>query len=86
MTIRFHRDFERQYKKLSKAIKNKLQERLKIFMSDEFHPILNNHPLQGKYRGYRSINVMGDFRAIYTRRSKEIFIFVTVNTHSKLYG
>ena len=54
-------------------------------MANEFHPILNNHALSGEYEGYRSINITGDLRVLY-RREGEVVIFVTIDSHSNLYG
>jgi addiction module RelE/StbE family toxin len=85
MRIRFHKNFEKQYKKLPTEAKNKFQERLRIFLKDEFNPILNNHALKGKHQGYRSLNVRGDFRAVYKRPSKGAAIFVVIDKHSRLY-
>lgn len=85
MKVRFHKIFEKQYKKLRKREKAKVKERLALFLKDEFDPILNNHPLRGSYKGYRSINITGDLRAVYKRISQDMRIFVVLNTHSNLY-
>jgi addiction module RelE/StbE family toxin len=85
MKIVLHRDFERRYKKLKASEQRRVKERLALFLSDEFNPILNNHPLRGKYNGYRSINIAGDLRAIYKFQSPDIRIFVTLGTHHALY-
>ncbi|MEX1061506.1 MAG: type II toxin-antitoxin system mRNA interferase toxin, RelE/StbE family [Patescibacteria group bacterium] len=84
MIVRFHRNFEKQYRKLNGNQKNKFQERLKVFLYDEFNPTLNNHPLRGHYQGYRSINVTGDLRAVY-KRLKDAAVFVAIDIHSNLY-
>ena len=47
--------------------------------------ILNNHPLGGKYRDCRSIDISGDFRAIYELVEKDIAYFVILDKHSNLY-
>ena len=86
MTLRFHRTFEKQYKKLRDNEKKRLKERLALFLTDEFNPLLNNHPLRGKYQGYRSINITGDLRAVYKFQEPDMRIFVVVDTHSNLYG
>jgi len=86
MKIKFHRNFEKQYKKLKINEKNKTKERLTLLFQDEFNPILNNHPLKGKYQGYRSINVAGDLRAVYKRISTDTILFIAVDTHNNLYG
>ena len=85
MIVRFHKNFEKQYKKLKKGEKNRFKERIQVFLKDEFDPTLNNHPLRGKYKGYRSINVTGDLRAIYKRLVKSGAIFVAIDNHSNLY-
>lgn len=85
MKIRFHRGFEKRYKKLQKSRQQKVKERLSLFLKDEFDPILNNHPLQGKYKGYRSINITGDLRAIYKHFSGDTRIFVVLDTRGNLY-
>lgn len=85
MLIHFTKKFAKQYDKADLKIKNAFRSRLKLFREDSFNPSLNNHSLRGKYLGYRSINVTGDLRAIFKVVGEEI-IFVTINSHSNLYG
>lgn len=85
MIILYHKEFVKRYKKLSAKIKEIFEERLKLFIEDEFDPILNNHPLKGKYEEYRSINVTGNIRAVFKRTADEA-IFVIIDSHSNLYG
>lgn len=85
MNVRLHKNFKRRYKKLTESQKNRFKERRNLFLKDEFDPILNNHALSGKYTGYRSINVTGDLRVLYIRDG-DIVIFVTIDSHSNLYG
>ena len=85
MIARFHRNFDRQYNKLKISEKKKVQERLLLFLQNPYHPVLNNHPLKGKYLDYRSINITGDLRAINKLISDSEVIFVTVDSHSNLY-
>lgn len=80
----FHKDFTKQYEKLSKVDKDKFRERITIFLLDEFSPLLNNHSLKGKFNGYRSLNVKGDLRAIY-KKIKEDFLFVSIDNYNNLY-
>jgi len=47
--------------------------------------MLNNHPLRGEHRGYRSINVGGDLRVIYEEIDSHIAHFILIDTHSNLY-
>ncbi len=85
MVINYHKDFIKDSKRLTIRQKERLMQRLKLFGQDQFHETLNNHSLQGKYRGFRSINVTGDLRVIYKQVQDEI-IFVAIDSHSNLYG
>lgn len=85
MIVSFHKNFEKQYKKLNSKEKEKIKENISILIKNESDPILNNHPLKGKYKGYRSMNITGDLRAIYKRTEKEKVIFITIGNHSNLY-
>lgn len=83
--IILHNSFIKDYKKLSKKIKEQFKIRRNIFLGDKFSPILNNHELRGEYSGCRSINIDGNFRAIYySNGSRDIFI--RIGTHHQLYG
>ena len=85
MKIVYHRTFLRRFKKLAKKEKQKTKKQLVVFLEDEFNPILNNHPLKGKFLGYRSINITGDLRAVYKSKDKNTRVFVVIDTHSNLY-
>lgn len=85
MIFLFHKHFEKQLRKLSKRQRERVKEQLTFFLEDPFHPLLNNHSLQGKYQGYRSISIEGDLRAIYKLSDSVTSIFVAIGTHSALY-
>jgi len=86
MKIRFHKNFEKQYKGLTKRGQEKVQERLELFLENPFDLQLNNHPLRGKYTDYRSINITGDIRAVYKFISEGECVFVAIGSHSNLYS
>jgi addiction module RelE/StbE family toxin len=77
--------FDKRYSTLSKKLKRKTKERLKLFVRDPFDRILNNHQLHGEYEGYRSINVTGDMRLIYKDMGNSKYILHEIGTHSQLY-
>lgn len=85
MKIKFHRNFEKAYSKVTKGVQRKVKERIGLFIENEFNSLLNNHPLQGKYEGYRSINITSDIRAIYKKVSDTTSIFVALGSHNNLY-
>ncbi|MEK7560609.1 MAG: type II toxin-antitoxin system mRNA interferase toxin, RelE/StbE family [Patescibacteria group bacterium] len=84
--IIFHRHFEKRYAKISSAQQKQVKERLSIFARNPFDAVLQNHSLHGKYQGYRSINISGDWRAVYKFREDGAMIFVDLGTHSELYS
>lgn len=88
MIIYFHKTFVKQLKKLPGKERSQVKERLALFLENPFHELLNNHPLKGKYLGYRSINIKGDLRAIYKNAngSEEECIFALLGNHGNLYN
>lgn len=86
MLLLTNKNFDKAYSKLPQTVKAKFKQRRNIFLADEFDIILNNHSLSGRYVGFRSINITGDFRAIYYRLEQDTVIFVDIGTHSQLYG
>lgn len=78
--------FDKKTRHLPSFIREALVERLKIFIEMPYHPLLNNHALTGKWRGYRSINITGDWRAIYQPIGTDVALLVDIDTHHNLYG
>ena len=86
MRVKFSRRFEKRYNKAPKKVKKAFDSRLEIFVADKFHPTLNNHALTGRYTGYRSINITGDWRAIFQELEEGAIVYlVIIDTHSNLY-
>lgn len=86
MKVLIHKSFDKAFKRLTKSQKQKFKERKNLFMQDEFDVLLNNHVLSGKYKGYRSINITGDIRLIYKRINDQTVAFISIGSHSALYG
>lgn len=86
MKYHLHKSFVKSYRKLPKKLRKVVKEKLILFCEDLFIHELNNHALSGKYKGYRSINISGDYRAIYREIQKKEVVFVILGTHSQLYG
>ena len=84
MIIIFSKRFKKSFSKLEGRVQNKFEERLNIFSTDRFHPVLNNHSLHREYGGCRSINITGDIRAVYEDLEEGIS-FLDIGTHSQLY-
>ena len=87
MEIQYSRNFIKEFRKCPENIKNSFKIRLSVFIQDEHSPILKNHILIGKFKGYSSINITGDWRAIFkAAENNELIIFTDIGTHSKLYS
>ncbi len=82
--VELHKNFIRQYKR-QRAIQEQVDKRLALFRANPFERILNNHSLRGKYKGYRSINIAGDFRAVYEVIDERTVRFIALDTHGNLY-
>lgn len=85
MELLFHKDFLKRLKKLQPQDAQRVRERLQIFRLEPNHPILRNHSLKGKYKGYYSIDIKPDLRALYNVVSSTTVEFVLLGTHSQLY-
>ncbi len=85
MRVDYHKGFKKQFQKLSSKIREHFKHRLILFIDNPFDPVLQNHPLHGRWDGFRSINVTGDIRAIY-QEIDNINYFVAIGSHSTLYS
>ena len=84
MEVFFHKNFEKKLKKLSVKIQSQFDDRLGLFVEDKFDVVLNNHSVEKIFPGCRSINITGDYRAIF-KEEADIVIFISIGTHSELY-
>ena len=85
MQIGYSENFLKQQEKALEHVRILLKERIRIFSRDKFDGVLNNHKLMGKMKGLRSINIGGDWRALFVELSSGDVIFKAIGTHSQLY-
>lgn len=85
MDFELSKSFTKRYKKLPKDLQEKTLDRLRTFLENPYNPLLENHYLHGKYEGCRSININGDYRAIYWESPKGHASFLAIGTHAQLY-
>lgn len=89
MDVKLSKVFRKQYTRASRKVQLAFKDRLRIFEKDPRHPLLRNHLLTGEYRGFRSINITGDWRALYreqaSSRGEMLVEFILLGTHSQLY-
>lgn len=86
MRIAFSSNFDKKIRKISIKIVDKFFERLELFKVNRFNPILNNHKLHGEYEGCNSINITGNFRAVFKYFNKDQIVFLDIGTHPELYN
>lgn len=88
-SIDYSKKFDKELKKAPLETKIAFRNRLELFLEEPNHPQLNNHKLSGKLTGYRSINITGDWRALYSEyideNENKSIIFEMIGTHSQLY-
>ena len=83
--IDYSKKFLKQLKKAPLEIKIAYRRRFSMFITDPFHPLLDNHVLTGDWLGYRSINITGNLRVLY-KKDGDLVMFVKIDSHSNLYG
>lgn len=85
MNLIFHKRFEKMAAKLPSKVKQKMVERISLFTLDPIDPQLRVHALYTPYKGSFSIDITGDYRAIYELIDDETALFTHIGTHSQLY-
>lgn len=93
MKRQYDPEFIKKLKQLDVRIRKSFRERIVIFAKNPYDPQLNNHELKDEYKGYRSIDITSDYRAIYRAIYEEIVkegveqiaYFIIIGTHEELY-
>lgn len=67
------------------AMQAKFDIAFALFLKDKFAKKLNNHSVDKAFPDCRSINITGDYRAIFYE-SGDVAVFIIIGTHSELYG
>jgi mRNA interferase YafQ len=80
------KQFDKSFSKLAKGIKEKVITQLSLFVENPMDSRLRNHALSGKWSAYRSIQITGDIRAIYSVVNETVVLFIDIGSHSKLYS
>jgi len=87
MKILYLSKFKRGYRKLPKKVKNKAEEKEKIFRKDPFDKRLQTHKLHGRLNDYMAFSIGYDYRIIFDFKNgnKNIVRFYLVGKHDDLY-
>lgn len=75
-------------KKQNVRIRKSFRKAIDLFSEDPNNSTLNSHELHGIWKGFRSIDVASDWRAVYQeiKEGKDsIAYFTTLGIHKQLY-
>ncbi len=80
------KQFEKQFTKLPKRVKTNAVVVFENFVENPDDASLRNHRLIGKWKGYFSINITSDIRAVYIFLNENTVHFIAIGSHSELYS
>ena len=66
-------------------IQKRFDERVRLFVTENKHPLLQDHELSKKLKGHRAFSVTGDIRVVYYIY-KDTAYFIDIGTHNQVYG
>lgn len=87
MTIKYHREFSKNYKKriaLNPKLEFQFQNQLTKFIQNPNDPILRDHKLVGKKHELRAFSVTGNIRVVYKIVGEEVWLY-DVGSHNQVY-
>lgn len=84
MEVKFHKNFKKKFKRIPQKVQERFYERLNLFLQNKFDKMLNNHSVDKVFPNCKSINVSGDYRAIFEDQG-DVVVFIAIGTHSDLY-
>jgi mRNA interferase YafQ len=89
MRIKWSSAFKRDYKKVKRGGRHDIDSMLPaiVAMLLSFYPLdisYRDHPLHGKWEGYRECHLRPDLLLIY-RKSGEVLLLARLGSHSELF-
>lgn len=86
MLIKFHKYFEKSFKKLSPHVKKKTLLAIDKFSKNPHDKSLHNHQLKGKLAEKCAFSVTNDIRIIFQEYNNYTFIIMLdIGTHNQVY-
>lgn len=82
LTIRYTPEFQRDYRKLSVRVRERVKERGALFAEDPFHPLLRTHKLGGKLARVWSFAVDFHHRVLFEFLGEGEVLLLRVGDHS----
>src|SRR3954452_4810041 len=87
--ITFLDRFDKRLTNAPDEIQEASAQPFELFLEDPHHPQLRNHELRENFAGLRSIDVTGDWRAVFKETQsgrRKVIKFYVIGTHKELYG
>ena len=88
LEVQFSKQFDKQLRSAEENVIKAFKDALQLLLVNKYHPSLNNHLLAGRFIGYRSVNIIDEWRAIYREMYGEhgmILIFEVLGTQGELF-
>ncbi len=87
MIVKRHPRFKRNYKKRifdDHHLRQKTDERLKLFEQNPSSPLLKDHSLTGDMKGFRAFSVTGNIRIVYFLEDDITWLY-DIGSHNQVY-
>lgn len=81
----YHSGFLKDFKKLPKAVQQKLAELELLFKMNAFHPGLHTKKLAGKLKPFYSFRVTRDYRVVFEITAPSEITFLAVKHRRDIY-
>ena len=86
MIIRYHRVFEKQFKKLLNKDRERVTKVIETFIDNPYSKSIKNHSLKGVLLGKEALSVGPDFRIIFEEFDDyTLVIFLDLGKHNRVY-
>ena len=86
MDVFFSKKFIKQYNKLPQKIQYRFDKQIGVLQNNFRSRSLRLHAVYYRGNPFISMNVTGDFRALFVWEGESVVRFYRIGTHSQLYG
>lgn len=87
MIIDFCKKFDKQYKKMTRTLQQRVDVAIEKFRKNPFDPTLKNHPLKGRLKSKRVFSVTGNIRVVFKEFDNyAVILMLDVGNHPRVYG
>jgi addiction module RelE/StbE family toxin len=87
MNLIRHRIFKKHFKARilsNRALINRFEARLKMFLKNPRNPVLKDHQLTGRWKNFRAFWVAGDVRVVYWLQGGTLYLY-DIGSHNQVY-